>query len=132
MLLQVAAEMGIFGLIGMLVLLGFATMTLLWCRRIFLTGDRGSRSPPATLAAKRLFTDDEWTWMRMHAVAMSSGFVGWFVCAQFASIAYSWTFYYLLALIVAARELTADRLTAAERTTQPAPRRVAWQEPVRV
>jgi len=132
MLLQVAAEMGILGLIGMLVLLGFATMTLLWCRRIFLTGDRGSRSPPATLAAKRLFTDDEWTWMRMHAVAMSSSFVGWFVCAQFASVAYYWNFYYLLAMIVAARELTADRLTAAERTTQPARRRVAWQEPVRV
>jgi hypothetical protein len=33
-----------------------------------------------------------------------------FVCALFASIAYDWTFYYLLALTVAAREITRDRL----------------------
>jgi O-antigen ligase len=131
-LLQVASEMGILGLAGMLMLVGFATATLLWCRRIFLIGDRGSRSPPATVAAKRLFTDDEWHWMRIHSVAMSASFVGWFVCAQFASVAYYWTFYYLFAMIVAARELTADRLAAAERPAQAAPRRLAWQEPVRV
>ncbi len=130
-LLQVAAEMGIFGLLGMLILLGFAAVALLWCRRIFLTGDRGARSPPATQAARRLFTDDEWTWMRMHSVAMSAGFVGWVVCAQFASVGYYWTFYYLFAMIVAARELTADRIAAATRVEKPVAR-VAWQEPVRV
>jgi hypothetical protein len=70
--------------------------------------------------------------MRIHSVAMSASFVGWFVCAQFASVAYYWTFYYLFAMIVAARELTADRLAAAERPAQAAPRRLAWQEPVRV
>jgi hypothetical protein len=32
---------------------------------------------------------------------------------MFASVAFSWTFYYLLALVVAARELSRDRLTAA-------------------
>ena len=130
-LLQVAAEMGLFGLLGMLLLLGFAFSALLWSRRIFLTGDRGARSPPSTVAAKRLFTDDEWTWMRMHTVAMSAGLVGWFVCAQFASVGYYWTFYYLFALIIAARELTADRIAAATRVDKPVTR-LAWQEPVRV
>ena len=44
---------------------------------------------------------------------MSAGLVGWFICAMFASVAYSWTFYYLLALIVAVRELARVRLKAA-------------------
>lgn len=39
--------------------------------------------------------------------------ITWFTCAMFASVAYNWTFYYLLALIVAARELTRDRLAVA-------------------
>jgi hypothetical protein len=34
------------------------------------------------------------------------------VCSVFASVAYNWTFYYVLALIVASRELTRDRLAA--------------------
>ena len=133
-LLQVAAELGLFGLLAMLLLLGLAISALLWSRRVFLTGDRGTRSPPQDAAAeatRQLFTDDEWTWMRMHSAAMSAGFIGWLVCAQFASVGYYWTFYYLVALIVAARELTADRLTAAQRQAQPVAR-LGWQEPVRV
>jgi hypothetical protein len=45
---------------------------------------------------------------------MTAGLVGWFVCSMFASVAYNWTFYYLLALIVAARELTRDRIAAGK------------------
>ena len=48
-----------------------------------------------------------------HSIAMTAGLAGWFVCSMFASVAYNWTFYYLLALIVAGRELTHDRLAAA-------------------
>ena len=59
------------------------------------------------------FRPAELEWMRMHAVAMSAGLVGWLVCAQFASVGYYWTFYYLFALIVAGRELTGDRLAIA-------------------
>jgi len=58
-------------------------------------------------------TDDDRQIVRSHTVAMAAGFAGWFVCALFASVAYNWTFYYLLALIVAGRELTLDRLGAA-------------------
>ncbi len=50
-------------------------------------------------------------------VAMTAGFVGWFVCSLFASVAYNWTFYYLLALIVASREMTLARLRAARALT---------------
>jgi hypothetical protein len=46
-------------------------------------------------------------------IAMSAGFIGWFACAMFASVAYNWTFYYLLALIVVTRELVFVRIAAA-------------------
>jgi hypothetical protein len=52
--------------------------------------------------------------MHSHFVALSAGLIGWFVCAMFASVAYSWTFYYLLALTVAGRELIRDRLASAD------------------
>ena len=51
--------------------------------------------------------------MQAHTVAMTAGFLGWFVCSLFASVAYNWTFYYLLALIVASREMVMARLRAA-------------------
>jgi hypothetical protein len=46
---------------------------------------------------------------------MSAALVGWFVCALFASVAYNWTFYYLLALAIAPREILASRLAAARK-----------------
>jgi hypothetical protein len=50
---------------------------------------------------------------------MTAGLAGWFACAMFASVAYSWTFYYLLALTVAARELTRDRLSLVNASPRP-------------
>jgi hypothetical protein len=51
--------------------------------------------------------------LRMHVVAGTAGFVGWFTCAQFASVGYYWTYYYLLALVVIGREVTRARVRAA-------------------
>ena len=67
----------------------------------------------------------------MHAVAMSASLVGWLVCAQFASVGYYWTFYYLFALIVAGRELTTDRIVAAHAATAARRRQAREQEPLR-
>ena len=39
--------------------------------------------------------------------------MGWLACALFASVAYNWTFYYVLALAVSGRELIQHRLTTA-------------------
>ena len=36
---------------------------------------------------------------------MTAALAGWFFCALFASVAYNWTFYYLLALAIAPREI---------------------------
>jgi hypothetical protein len=51
---------------------------------------------------------------------MAAALAGWFVCALFASVAYNWTFYYLLALAIAPREFLLDRL-AAVRPSRSAP-----------
>jgi hypothetical protein len=58
---------------------------------------------------------------------MSASLVGWLVCAQFASVGYYWTFYYLFALIVAGRELARDRAIAAYKATRPT-QEAAWKE----
>ena len=60
-----------------------------------------------------------------HAAAMTAALAGWFVCALFASVAYNWTFYYLLALAAAPREYPRDRLArprSAAARRQAAPR----------
>ena len=49
------------------------------------------------------------------------GLIGWFVCAFFASVAYNWTFYYLLALIVATRDVVRGRLALAAQEQRPRP-----------
>jgi O-antigen ligase len=128
--LQIAAELGIFGLIAFLVLIWQAAAALLWTRRMFSIANSRARPPtagPGTVPVTDAFRPEEREWMRLHTVAMSASLVGWFVCAQFGSVGYYWTFYYLLALIVAARELTRDRIVAAHKAMQPAAR-PAWKE----
>ncbi len=78
-------------------------------------------APPGAIPVTEAFRPDEREWMRMHTCAMSASLVGWLVCAQFASVGYYWTFYYLFALIVAGRELARDRHIAAHIATRPAP-----------
>ena len=128
--LQVAAELGIFGLLAFLFLIYQAIAALAWTRRMFGFTKTRAR-PPSTLTKQIPVTDafrpEEREWLRMHTSAMSASLVGWLVCAQFASVGYYWTFYYLFALIVAARELTQDRIIAAHKATRPVAK-PAWKE----
>jgi putative inorganic carbon (hco3(-)) transporter len=129
-LLQVAAELGLFGLLAFVYLLWGALSALLWTRRIFggsLTRARPPDSSDGTVPVTDAFRTEEREWMQIHTAAMTAGFAGWFVCAQFASVGYYWTFYYLFALIVAGRELTRDRFEAAHRATS-GPAGPAWKE----
>ena len=50
-------------------------------------------------------TDAERGSLYAYVTALTAGLIGWFVCALFASVAYSWTFYIVLALLVATRDL---------------------------
>jgi O-antigen ligase len=122
-LAQVAAETGIVGLIAFTSLIVAAaraaaeTRRLLARRRHEGTGD----------TAGTVVSDLDRDWLYACTVGMTAGLAGWFVCSMFASVAYNWTFYYLFALIVAARDLTRDRL-AGGRTQRS---RTAEIEPVR-
>ena len=50
----------------------------------------------------------------MHTAALTAAVAGWFLSALFASVAYHWTFYYLLALAIAPREILLSRLAAVK------------------
>jgi len=106
-LIQVAAETGIVGLLAFSFLIVRAAVATIAARRLLRHRGRGGADP---LEAALSRTDRD----RLLAlsVALTAGLIGWFVCSLFASVAYSWTFYYLLAIIVALRELLQDRVAA--------------------
>ena len=108
-LIQVAAETGIFGLLVFSFLIVRGATAAASTRRLLAPPRR--KSTPDTLRV--VMADDDRQMLYAYTAAMTAGLVGWFTCALFASVAYSWTFYYLLALIVAARELARTRLSAA-------------------
>lgn len=114
-LIQVAAETGLFGvlLFGFLIVRGAVAAA----RTRRLLSKPRKRSAPDPLG--QMMNDEDRRSLYAYTAAMTAGLLGWFVCALFASVAYSWTFYYLLALIVATRELVRARLSAA-RTLEPA------------
>jgi O-antigen ligase len=115
--LQVAAELGIVGLGGFLFLVGRAVMSPAKTRRLLkLAGGTPARRKKR-LDPGALVTPAESEWLRSHTSAMIAALAGWFFCALFASVAYNWTFYYLLALAVAPREFLIDRL-GLSRTTR--------------
>jgi O-antigen ligase len=106
--IQVAAETGIFGFAAFMFLVISAGLAARRTRRLV---SKPGRHRPDILAA--VLSDGDRSQMQAQTVAMTAGFLGWFVCSLFASVAYNWTFYYLLALIVASREMVMARLRAA-------------------
>jgi O-antigen ligase len=109
--IQVAAETGILGLVPFLFLVVSAWRGARTTRRLI---ERPRRKLDLL---KTVMSDEDRTVMRSHTVAMTAGFFGWLVCSMFASVAYNWTFYYLLALIIASREMVLARLRAGRALT---------------
>jgi putative inorganic carbon (HCO3(-)) transporter len=123
--LQVAAELGIVGLSLLLFLIARAGMAGFQTRRLLrraqgLQVARSGTGDPVPL----LVTAHEPEWFRGHGAAMAAALAGWFFCALFASVAYNWTFYYLLGLATVPREILKDRLASA-RPVKPAVERAA-------
>ena len=116
-LIQVAAETGICGLAAFLFLIVRGATAAASTRRLLARPRKKSADDPLRLVLK----DSDRQTLFAYTAAMTAGLVGWFTCALFASVAYSWTFYYLLALIVAVRELAKARLTAARAIARTAP-----------
>jgi O-antigen ligase len=113
-LLQVAAELGIAGLVAMLYLIARAFLCVRESRRV-LRRIRRSRRPNrklgATAPALPKLTPAQEDFFDAQSAAMAASLAGWFVCALFASVAYNWTFYYLLALAAAPRDVLLARVT---------------------
>ena len=113
--LQVAAELGTAGLLVFAFVVFRAFLAVVQTRRLLRVRRRRRDVGPALTPADR-------TTLEAHSVAIAASLAGWFVCAFFASVAYNWTFYYLLALAAAPRDIL--------RAALPRPARAA-QEPVK-
>lgn len=100
--LQLAAEVGIVGVLLMLFLflrgLSAARWTAKTLRRT--TRAQSRRGPPP---AEDGLNATERVFLQELSAALVACMVGWFVASQFASVAYNWTFYYLLGLCVVVR-----------------------------
>jgi O-antigen ligase len=115
--LEVAAELGIagFALFAFLVFRAFSASIAV---NRALRPARRRRRPPPPLE----LTDEERTILSTNAKGMLAAIAGWTVCAFFASVAFNWTFYYVLALAVAGREVvTSRRSRVAQEAPAPAP-----------
>ncbi|MGE5359362.1 MAG: O-antigen ligase family protein [Bacteroidales bacterium] len=100
--LQVAADDGIFGVLAF----GYLVVRAL---RIAWTTSRRARAGPAS-------TDESRRTAFFFSTAMTASLAGWLVCALFASVAYTWTFYYVFGISMGARLVLENA---------PAPRRIA-------
>jgi O-antigen ligase len=98
--LQVAAELGTVGLAV-----------------FFFLGRTRRRHRSAPVA-------DGVAWLDAHSTAMAASLAGWVVCAFFASVAYNWTFYFLLALAATPRDMLRAALPRPAKATSPAAPRV--------
>jgi O-antigen ligase len=108
--LQVAAELGIFGLVVFIVLVGSGFAAVLRA----ITALRRTRHPPPNGAAARRELD-------LFGAALVAGLTGWVAAAMFASVAYYWTFYLVLALAVTYCDITLrDASGVSDATRQPA------------
>jgi O-antigen ligase len=114
-LLQMASEVGIFGLVAFSYLIWRGFSAAWWTRRALAWTHRRKpkrRGKHATEEPEDGLETHERVFLETHASAMVAGMAGWFVCAQFASVAFNWTFYYLLGLSVCAREVVRLRKAA--------------------
>ena len=119
--LQIAAELGVMGLacFGFLLVRGFAAPVqarklLRKLRQTEQSAEWGGVPLPESDRAA----------LDAHQLAMSASFAGWFVCALFGSVAYNWTFYYLLGMAIAPREILLDHLKAGREQGRPEARPV--------
>jgi len=120
--LQVGAELGIAGLVTFALMVSrayaanFAAMRMLRRRR-----KRAGPSISDSDVVELPLGDEERRTLDLNAKGMMAAMVGWTVCSMFASVAFNWTFYYVLALAVAGREVLSARLAEARAAQAAAP-----------
>jgi probable O-glycosylation ligase (exosortase A-associated) len=99
--LQVGAELGIAGVAIFLFIVFRAFYAASQTRRLV-----------ARLTRHDAIAADEAATFNAYAAAMTASLVGWVVCSMFSSVAYNWTFYYLLALAATPRDILRARVPA--------------------
>jgi O-antigen ligase len=117
--LQVAAELGVFGLIVFAFLLVRGFYAPIQTRRLvrrFSPSKRASTRAPTVAPLDR----HEQEFLTTHAAAVTAALVGWFACALFASVAYHWIFYYILAMATTPRDYLLTRAAAHRHPSRPA------------
>jgi O-antigen ligase len=114
-ILQVAAELGIVGLAAFLFLIYRGFGAAWWTRRTLMwihwTRPKRRKAAPARDPEDGLDEHDR-LFLQTHSAAMVTALAAWLVSAMFASVAFNWTFYYLLGLSVAARDVVRARARA--------------------
>jgi putative inorganic carbon (hco3(-)) transporter len=116
--LQVAAELGIAGL------LAFAFLVIRAYRACFTTlRSLRHRKGRARAPATTLDAADQQI-LVLNAKSMLAALVGWTVCSLFAAVAFNWTFYYVLALAVCGRDIVQQHRAAPEPAVERAPSRL--------
>jgi len=115
-LLQVAAELGIGGVLIMSYLILRGAMSVGETRRLLRRTRAYSNRRRTAGQTKRgggppvqPVAPDDAAFFDVHSASMAAALAGWFVCALFGSVAYNWTFYYLLALAAAPRDILQAR-----------------------
>jgi O-antigen ligase len=111
--LQIAAEIGVFGLIAFMFLVwrGFSAAWYTSRATAWIHRKRMRRRTPAVEPEDGL-DDSERTFLQTHGAAMIAAMTAWLVCSMFASVAFNWTFYYLLGLAVTGRDVVRARARA--------------------
>ena len=111
--LQVASELGLFGIAIFLFLVYRAAAAPFHAGRLLrraAVGNRRTRWGPETVSPEpAVVTPQEIAFLDALGAAMTAAVAGWFISALFASVAYNWTFYYILAISIAPREILLDR-----------------------
>ena len=123
--LQVAAELGTVGLAVFFFLVTRAVVAVYQTRRLLRRG-RAARSDRSARPRRGGPVTDGVAWIDAHSTAMAASLAGWLVCAFFASVAYNWTFYFLLALAATPRDMLRAALPRPSPAAAPAaPRTIA-------
>jgi O-antigen ligase len=124
-LLQVMAELGVVGIIAFAFLIVRAFAAAWWTRAalkwIHVRRPKRRKAAAAPDPEDGLSEHDR-LFLQTHGAALiacMTGWLvcamfvtGWLVCAMFASVAFNWTFYYLLGLAVTARDVVRARRAA--------------------
>ena len=120
--LQVAAELGVVGLICFLFLVGRAFVAPVQARRLLRKLRRTEQSPDWRGAP---MPESDRAFLESYQLAMSAAAVGWLVCAMFGPVAYNWTFYYVLGLAIAPREILLEHVQSGLQRSRAGGRLVA-------